>query len=145
MNHLDVFYEDVEPLNISLPLLEKYILHLISEENKSAGDLSIIFCSDEYLLDINVKFLEHNYFTDIITFNYCIDDIISGDLFISLERISDNSNTYNSTFHKELYRVIFHGVLHLIGYEDKTDDEQVIMRQKEDYYLKGIDFDRERV
>lgn len=104
------------------------------------GDLTFILCSDKYLLKINIEYLQHDYFTDIITFNYVDGKLISGDLFISIERVKENSEEFNTSLYKELYRVIFHGVLHLIGYNDKTVDEKNVMREKEDLYLSEVDF-----
>ena len=99
------------------------------------GDISIIFCSDNYILDINHKYLEHDYFTDIITFDYCEGDRISGDLFISVDSVKENSLEYGVGFADELNRVIVHGILHLIGYDDHTDEDISMMRKKENYYL----------
>lgn len=105
------------------------------KEKFRAGDINIIFCSDDYLLDLNKKFLSHDFYTDIITFDNCTDKIISGDLFISIDRVRENSNTYSSSFEEELHRVIVHGVLHLLGYKDKTKAQSKIMREKESFYL----------
>ena len=104
------------------------------------GTISIIFCSDNYLLEVNKQYLNHNYFTDIITFNNVEDSVISGDLFISLDRVKENAETFHSKFVVELYRVVFHGILHLIGYNDKTETEKKLMRQKEDFYLSEVNF-----
>jgi rRNA maturation RNase YbeY len=93
-------------------------------------------------LDINVKYLDHNYFTDIITFDYVEGNTISGDLFISIETVKENAKEYNITWIKELYRVILHGILHLVGYNDKSEKERKIMREKENYYLKTVDFSK---
>jgi len=101
----------------------------------SLGDISIVFCSDGYLLEINKTYLKHNWFTDIITFDYTIDRIISGDLLISIDTVKDNANQFNVSFENELHRVIAHGVLHLLGYNDKTDEEKQMMREKEDNHL----------
>ncbi|NQU88032.1 MAG: rRNA maturation RNase YbeY [Mariniphaga sp.] len=100
-----------------------------------AGEITVVFCSDEYLLQLNKEFLDHDYFTDIITFDYCDNNIISGDIFVSIDRIHYNAKKYNVGFNIELHRVLFHGVLHLIGYNDKTSGEKKEMRSKEDYYL----------
>ena len=105
------------------------------------GELSVIFCSDEFLLDMNKEYLNHDYYTDIITFDYVEGNIISGDLFVSLDRVKENAEMYNSRMLRELYRVVFHGTLHLCGYKDKTDEEQKVMRAKEDYYLNEVDFE----
>lgn len=112
-------------------------LKLVAEsEIKKLGNINIIFCSDNYILDVNVKYLGHDYFTDIITFDYCVKNILSGDLFISIDTVRDNAEFYKTEFNDELNRVIVHGLLHLIGYDDHTPVEQKIMREKENYYLE---------
>ena len=103
------------------------------------GDISIIFCSDNYILDINQRFLQHDYFTDIITFDYSEGRRISGDLFISVDSVRENAVEYGTEFSDELHRVIVHGILHLIGYDDHTDEEIKEMRAKENYYLSVFD------
>lgn len=104
-------------------------------EMKKLGNISIIFCSDNYILDINLKYLSHDYFTDIITFDYTEKDVISGDLFISIDSVRDNALHYGTEFSDELNRVMVHGILHLIGYDDHTPEDIAVMRSKEDYYL----------
>lgn len=104
-------------------------------ESRRIGSVNVIFCSDPYLLDINIKYLGHNYFTDIITFDYCEKDILSGDLFISVDTVRDNAEYYKTDFDEELHRVIVHGLLHLIGYDDHTEEDQKMMRYKENFYL----------
>lgn len=99
------------------------------------GDINIIFCSDNFILDINNKYLNHNYFTDIITFDYSSENIISGDLIISTDTVRENSVIYNQTFTDELHRVIIHGILHLIGYDDKNKVDKERMRTAEDRAL----------
>lgn len=112
-------------------------LKLVAEsEITKLGNINIIFCSDNYILDVNVKYLGHDYFTDIITFDYCEKNILSGDLFISIDTVRDNADFYKTEFKDELNRVIVHGLLHLIGYDDHTPEEQKIMREKENYYLE---------
>ena len=112
-------------------------LKLVAEsEIKKLGNINIIFWSDNYILDVNVKYLAHDYFTDIITFDYCEKNILSGDLFISIDTVRDNAEFYKTEFKDELNRVIVHGLLHLIGYDDHTPEEQKIMREKENYYLE---------
>ena len=111
-------------------------LRLVAEsEIFTLGNISVIFCSDNYILDVNQKFLHHDYYTDIITFDYSENDRISGDLFISVDTVRENSVEYGTDFEDELHRVIVHGVLHLIGYDDHTDSQTRVMRSKEDYYL----------
>jgi len=140
VSKVELFYEELQPLKLQKLLLRKHIKNLINSEKKSAGEISLILCSDKYLLDINIEYLKHNYYTDIITFNYVDGNIISGDLFISVDRVKENSTKFNTSLIQELYRVIFHGILHLIGYNDKTEEEQKIMRGKEDLYLGEVDF-----
>ena len=113
----------------------KWIKNSVINESKRVGELSFIFCKDEYLLKKNIQFLDHNNYTDIITFDYCEGEIISGDIFISIERVTENANKFGVDFENELDRVIIHGVLHLVGYKDKSKEEAIIMREKEDFYL----------
>ena len=140
MSGIEIFYEDIQPLKLQKAHIQKYVKVLIKKEIKIFGDITIIFCSDKYLLDINIEYLNHNYFTDIITFNYVEGNTISGDLFISIERVKENAAEFNTSWIKELYRVVFHGVLHLVGYNDKTNAEKKVMGKKEDIYLSEVDF-----
>lgn len=117
-------------------LNNSWLNSVIRAEDKVPGDINIIFCSDDYLLDVNKKFLSHDYYTDIITFDYCQADIVSGDLFISIDSVGDNAKHFNVEFDEELHRVIVHGVLHLIGYDDHCDEDIVQMRSKENHYLQ---------
>lgn len=129
------FCEDIK-FEFKNRLLNNKWLRLVAEsEIKKLGDINIIFCSDNYILDVNMKYLQHDYFTDIITFDYCEGDVISGDLFISIDSVKENSVFYNTEFADELNRVMVHGVLHLIGYNDHCDEDIKLMRSKEDYYL----------
>lgn len=107
-----------------------------NSENKETGDCNIIFCSDDYLLDINKKYLDHHNYTDIVTFDYSEDNTIAGDLFISTDRIAENAKSFDVPFDQELHRVMVHGILHLCGYGDATDEEKKLMRSKEDNYLE---------
>ena len=140
MSSIDFFFEDIQPFSIQNNHIHKYVNSLIFNELKESGDISIIFCSDEYLLEMNKQYLSHNYYTDIITFDYVEVNIISGDLFISFDRIIDNAKQFDTELIREVYRVVFHGILHLIGYNDKTDDEQKQMTKKENFYLGKVDF-----
>ncbi len=116
-------------------LNNKWLKFVAESEARRLGNVNIIFCSDNYILGINIKYLGHDYFTDIITFDYCEGNVLSGDLFISIDSVKENSIFYNTEFETELNRVIVHGLLHLIGYDDHSEEEQKIMRGKEDYYL----------
>jgi len=116
-------------------LLKSWIKDSTQNENCSVGNLTYVFCSDEHLLNMNKEHLNHNYYTDIITFSYNVEKQISGDFFISIDRVDENANQQNSKFTDELHRVLIHGVLHLVGYNDKTDLQQAEMTSKEDYYL----------
>mgnify|MGYP003398857079 FL=1 len=107
-----------------------------ASEIRSLGDINIIFCSDNYILDVNMKYLQHDYFTDIITFDYCEKKVLSGDLFISVDSVRENSVYYETEFEDELNRVIVHGLLHLIGYDDHSEEDVKVMREKENYYLE---------
>ena len=111
-------------------------LKLVAEsEVRRLGDISIIFCSDNYILDVNMKYLRHDYFTDIITFDYCEGNRLNGDLFISVDSVRENASFYGTEFADELNRVIVHGILHLIGYDDHAEEDIAVMRAKENYYL----------
>ena len=128
------FFENIE--EITIPSLTKdWLQNLISSENKKLGEINYIFCDDEHLLQVNRDFLQHDYYTDVITFDYVKGKTISADIFVSLPRISDNAKSLSKDFNSELLRVLAHGVLHLCGYKDKTEDEILEMRSKEDYYL----------
>ncbi len=116
-------------------LTRKWLKLVAESEIRRVGDIAVIFCSDNYILDVNRRYLEHDYFTDIITFDYCEGDRLSGDLFISVDTVRENSVEYGTDFDEELDRVIVHGVLHLIGYDDHTEEETAQMRAKENYYL----------
>jgi rRNA maturation RNase YbeY len=108
---------------------------LIAMESKTCGDVTLIFCSDDYLLEINKKYLNHDYYTDVITFDYSDNQTISGDLFISIDRVLDNAKSLQVVAKEELIRVVYHGVLHLVGYKDKTEEEKMVMASKENEYL----------
>lgn len=109
---------------------------LASHHKKTINSLNIVFVSDEELLEINRQSLSHDYYTDIITFDYSTDASIEGELYISIDRIKDNAVSFKEPFSRELLRVICHGVLHIVGYKDKTETEKSIIRAKENYYLK---------
>ena len=112
-----------------------WITNTIQEENGTLEEVSYIFCDDEYLVKKNVKYLNHNTLTDIISFDYSVGKQISGDIFISIERVKENAATFKVAFKDELHRVIIHGILHYCGYKDKTEADKKIMRAKENHYL----------
>jgi probable rRNA maturation factor len=135
---IEIFYEDYDDLNLDNTLYNNWLSRLCANENKVLSEVSLIFCSDNFLLEINQQHLNHDYFTDIVTFDYCVDDSVSGDLFVSVDRVKENAISFNVDFMTELHRVIAHGVLHLCGYKDKSDEDIVLMRSKEDYALSLI-------
>ncbi|MFO7721422.1 MAG: rRNA maturation RNase YbeY [Gillisia sp.] len=115
---------------------ESWIQRVIESENKKLEEISYIFCNDDYMLDINMKYLDHDTYTDIISFDYSVGNILQGDIYISTERVEENAREFNVSFEEELRRVIIHGVLHLCGYKDKTEEDSSLMRLKEDEKLK---------
>ncbi|HIB36759.1 rRNA maturation RNase YbeY [Mesonia sp.] len=115
---------------------EKWLQNVIISEEKKEGDINYIFCDDEYLHEINVKYLNHDDYTDIISFDNAVGNILHGDIFISTERVAENAEKFQVTFQDELKRVIAHGLLHFCGYKDKTDEEAQLMREKEDEKIK---------
>lgn len=131
---INYYFENIEAIEIEESII-LWLENLLSFENKKLGKINYIFCSDEYLLSINKSYLQHDYYTDIITFNYVKSNTISADIFVSLPRISENATSYAKNFDDELRRVLAHGLLHLCGYNDKTEEEQKEMRKKEDFYL----------
>ena len=132
---INFFFEDIDEFDIKKTDIEKNIEKLVINENRILGDVNYILCSDNYLLNINREYLNHDYFTDVISFDYCEDNVISGDIFISVDTVSDNAKEYGATFENELDRVMIHGVLHFVGYNDKTESDQKTMRAKENQYL----------
>lgn len=130
------YYKEDCKFNLKGKAINNRWLKLVAEsEIRRIGDINIIFCSDNYILDVNMRYLQHDYFTDIITFDYCENNVLNGDLFISIDTVKANSEFYNTDFDDELNRVMVHGVLHLIGYDDHTDEDISVMRSKENYYL----------
>ena len=113
-----------------------WIETIVESENKVLGEISYIFCDDDFLHNINMQYLNHDTLTDIISFDYTEGDVISGDIFISIERVEDNANDFNVPFEEELKRVLAHGVLHYCGYKDKSDTDALLMRAKEDEKIK---------
>ena len=136
MNNITIFNEDIDFQDYSVEEKTKWINSIISNYSKIPGELTYIFCSDDYLLNLNIEHLNHDTLTDIITFDYTKTGIISGDIFISIDRIEENAKKFQVTFQEELNRVMAHGILHLIGFKDKTDEEKKEMRQAENLALE---------
>lgn len=112
-----------------------WITYVIKEEGFKLGDINYIFCDDDYLLKLNVEFLNHDTLTDIISFDNTLGKLVNGDIFISIDRVQDNARTFDTSFINELHRVMIHGVLHYLGFKDKTEKEKIEMRSKENQYL----------
>ena len=126
---IQFFFENINIISLS-DATKNWLINLIKNEQKKVGEINYIFCDDEYLLKVNRDFLQHDYYTDIITFDYVKGKTIAGDIFVSLPRISENAETHSKDFNLELHRVLAHGILHLCGYKDKTEEEIK--------YLKGF-------
>lgn len=120
--------------------LKEWIADLIFSEGFEMGEISYVFCNDEFLHKLNVEFLGHDTLTDIISFDYGLGNEINGEIFISIERVLENSGIYNVPFEKELHRVMIHGILHYCGFKDKTEEDEELMRLKEDQALTELDF-----
>lgn len=116
--------------------LKKYLTRLFKSEGKNCGTINYIFCTDKALLEINRQFLQHDFYTDIITFDLSEGELITAEIYISTDRVRDNARAHGASLKSELHRVIFHGALHLCGYKDKTTKEEMEMRAREDFYLK---------
>ena len=123
------------PSFVSKKDLKEAVKNLALNEGKVLKDLSLVFTDDDYLLEVNKQYLNHDYFTDVITFDYSSFPEVSGDVMISLDRVKDNAHSLNQSFELEFYRVVFHGVLHLCGYKDKSEADEKVMRAKEDFYI----------
>ena len=118
--------------------IKNWLYHISTSENFKIGKLTYVFCDNDFLLQINQKYLKHDYYTDVITFDYSNQKEINGDILISVEQVTLNSKKYNESKLDELYRVMAHGLLHLIGYNDKNKKDKKIMNEKESFYLKMI-------
>jgi probable rRNA maturation factor len=128
--------DNVNPFDFEAEIHFRWLKQVIAKEGCQTGNIFYHFCSDDFLLEVNRKYLQHDYLTDIITFPLSQQpEIISGEIFISTERVRENATQMKTTFDKELSRVLVHGILHLLGYDDHSNEEKRIMRAKEDYYL----------
>lgn len=133
---INYFTEELEFELQQADSVSRWISQVVGDESKGLSSLTYIFCTDDYLLSINKQHLDHDFYTDVITFDYSDGSpTLSGDIFISIDRVKDNAKQLSETFNNELHRVMVHGVLHLCGYKDKTEGEEKEMRMKEDHYL----------
>ena len=132
------FHRENVSLNADEKLIIKWLTNSVNSLDYSIGELSFVFCSDDYLRKLNIKHLNQDYFTDVITFDYSKEMSLIGDVFISTERVKENAKLFNVSFNEELFRVIIHGVLHLCGFRDKTKEEKAEMRSKENDFLSLI-------
>ena len=132
------FHKESVTLPLDTSLLSKWIEGAVFSLGHSLKNLSFIFCDDEYLKNINIQYLNHSYYTDVITFDYSDNEGLVGDVFISVERVKENAEKFKNSFNKELFRVIIHGVLHLCGFNDKTEKEIKEIRKQENHFLSLI-------
>lgn len=136
MKEILFYKEGVEyPSFFSDSKIREWVDIIVVHYSKSLGNISFIFCNDEYILSVNRQYLKHDYYTDVITFDYCQGDTLSGDVFISLDTVKSNSKQYDTTYENEFHRVLCHSVLHLIGFKDKTDSDSISMRDNENICL----------
>ena len=128
-------FQFIDTKIIQLKNSNYWLKKVITTEKKQLGEIVFVFCKDAYLLEKNIQFLKHETLTDVITFDYCEGNQISGDILISVDRVKENSEIFEVTFLNELDRVMVHGLLHLLGYKDKTKEDTTLIRSKEDFYL----------
>ena len=135
---IEYFSEDIDFPDIDTKLISTWVEDVIMDYSRQLGEIAYIFCSDDYILQVNNDYLKHDYFTDVITFDYCEDNRVSGDLFISLQTVKSNAEKYDQDYALELHRVIIHGILHLCGLKDKTEKDALMMRDAEDKALQKL-------
>ncbi len=135
MQKITFNFEDLSPFLKNRGNLRLWLQASAKMEKQRINAVNYIFCSDKHLLSINKQYLNHNYFTDVITFQYDDNEGVSGDIFISYDRIKENAKEFNQSISNELHRVMAHGLLHLLGYKDKNTEQQKVMKSKEDFYL----------
>lgn len=141
---IEFFFENIKSFPFPANEIREWIVCIIESENNNAGFINIIFCDDEYLYKMNNDYLKHKSLTDIITFDYSAElGRISGDIFISIDRINENARNFKVSFFNELTRIMSHGVLHLLGYKDKKQNEKTLMTQKENLYV-NLFFEKNR-
>lgn len=132
---IKIFYDEVNFRIKGWRKLKKILESIALSRNMEAGDLRFIITDDDTVKEINIQFLKHYYYTDVITFDYCDNDIVNGEVYISIDTVKRNAHNYNVSLNEEVRRVIIHGILHLVGYDDKNDIDRDIMRRKEDFWL----------
>lgn len=136
MELIQFFAEEIDFELANQSQISEWLVNIATTHDAEIETINYIFCSDEYLLSINQQYLDHDYYTDIITFDNSVEGSpILSDIFISIDRVQDNADQQGSSFNNELHRVLAHGLLHLLGFKDKTEDDQILMRQKEDACL----------
>lgn len=123
--------------------IRDWVQFVLDQEFKELGEINYVFCDDDYLLEMNIKELNHNTLTDIISMDYTVGNLVSGDIFISIDRVRENAKELAIPFMEELCRVMVHGVLHYCGYKDKRSEDKLLMREKEDYYLSLRTFNKQ--
>lgn len=143
MEKINFYFEEVPRFRLKQPFVRQVFREIALLEGSSVGAISVIFCPDDYLLTMNKSFLKHNYLTDIITFDNSEEGVIAGELYISVDRVKENAFKYSVRMKHEIMRVMIHGVLHLLGYHDKTRDERKVMRAKENHYLSLFEIEKE--
>ncbi|MGL5682128.1 MAG: rRNA maturation RNase YbeY [Marinifilaceae bacterium] len=137
MSEILFYTEGVEfPSFFSEDRVVEWIDEIADTYDKTAGEMSFIFCNDDHILEINKQYLDHDYYTDVITFDYCVGNLLCGDIFISLDTVASNAEQFGVPFEEEFHRVVAHSVLHLAGFKDKTDEEAAVMRENENKCLE---------
>jgi rRNA maturation RNase YbeY len=127
--------EDRKEKSLKRAAAKKWLMEVVNSEGMKLGVINYIFCSDEFLVKVNIEFLKRDYFTDVISFDYTENGVVSGDIMISLDRVTENASTMGVSYLEELQRIMVHGLLHLIGYDDSTEESKAVMTGKEDLYL----------
>jgi probable rRNA maturation factor len=136
MKKINIYFENIPSIKLPKRKVTDFVREISKAEDFLYGEINFIFCNDYYLLQINKQFLKHDFYTDIITFDYTKDKKISGDIYLSFERMEENANIFRNSIMDEILRVMIHGILHLIGYKDNTKIEKKLMKEKEDVYLE---------